>query len=64
MEEFEKIRYEVQMLTLQGGQQDDAKMAKLQELYTILLQNKDVKKFFEVKLIFGGEKPIIIRKKC
>ena len=53
VEEFEKIKYEVQMLTLQEGKQDEQKMAKLQELYTILLNNKDVKKFFDTQVRFN-----------
>ena len=53
VEEFEKIKYEVQMLTIQGEKQDEQKMAKLQELYTILLQNKDVKKFFDAQVRFN-----------
>lgn len=53
VEEFEKIKYEVQMLTIQEGKQDEQKMAKLQELYTILLNNKDVKKFFDTQVRFN-----------
>lgn len=53
VEEFEKIKYEVQMLTLQGEKQDEQKMAKLQELYTILLENKDVKRFFDTQVRFN-----------
>lgn len=53
VEDFDKLRYEVQMLTLQGEKQDEEKMAKLQELYTILLQNKDVKRFFDTQVRFN-----------
>lgn len=53
VEEFEKIKYEVQMLTIQGEKQDEEKMAKLQDLYTILLNNKDVKKFFDMQVRFN-----------
>ena len=53
VEEFEKIKYEMQMLTIQEGKQDEQKMAKLQELYTILLNNKDVKKFFDTQVRFN-----------
>ena len=35
VEEFEKIKYEMQMLTIQEGKQDEQKMAKLQELFQI-----------------------------
>ena len=53
VEEFEKIRYETQVLTIQGEEQDQAKMKKLQELYTILLENKDIKKFFDTEVRFN-----------
>ena len=53
VEEFEKIRYEAQMLTIHEGKQDEEKMKKLQELYTILLNNKDVKKFFDTQVRFN-----------
>ncbi|MBQ9298811.1 MAG: YlbF family regulator [Clostridia bacterium] len=53
VEEFDKIRYEVQLLTMQGEKQDEQKMAKLEELYTILLKNKDVKKFFDTQVRFN-----------
>lgn len=53
VEEFEKIKYEVQMLTIQEGKQDEQKMKKLQELYTILLEQKDVKKFFDTQVRFN-----------
>ena len=53
VEKFEQIKYEVQVLTIQGEKQDEQKMAKLQELYTILLKNKDVKKFFDAQVRFN-----------
>ncbi len=53
VEEFEKIRYETQMLTIHEGKPDEEKMKKLQELYTILLNNKDVKKFFDTQVRFN-----------
>ena len=53
VEEFEKIRYEEQLLALQGEKQSDEKMAKLQELYTILVQNPDVKDFFDKEVRFN-----------
>ena len=43
IEEFEKIRYESQVLAIQKGEGDSEKMQKLQQLYTILVENKDIK---------------------
>lgn len=53
IEEFEKIRYETQLMAIQGEEQNQEKMQKLQELYTILLDNKDVKKFFDTEVRFN-----------
>ena len=49
IEEFEKIRYEAQLLSIQEGKENPEKVAKLQELYQILVENKDVKNFFDKK---------------
>ena len=38
VDEFEKIRYEAQVMSFQGEKQDDEKMKKLQEMYQILLK--------------------------
>ena len=53
IDEFEKIRYEEQLLGLQGEQQSPEKMAKLQELYKILVENEDVKEYFEKEVKFN-----------
>lgn len=53
IEEFEKIRYDVQLLTVQGGEQSEEKMNKLQELYQILVENKEVKEYFDKEVLFN-----------
>ena len=53
VEEFEKIRYEEQLLAIQGEQQSEEKMKKLQELYQILVKNPDVKDFFDKEVRFN-----------
>ncbi len=53
VEEFEKIRYETQVLEIQGEKQNEEKMKRLQELYMILLENKDIKKFFDTEVRFN-----------
>lgn len=53
VEEFEKIRYEEQLLAMQGEKQSDEKMEKLQELYKILVQNEKVKEFFDKEVRFN-----------
>ena len=53
MDEFEKIRYEEQLLAMQGEKQSEEKMQKLQELYKILVQNPRVKDYFDKEVRFN-----------
>ena len=53
IDEFEKIRYEEQLLGMQGEQQSEEKMKKLQELYKILVQNERVKDYFDKEVRFN-----------
>lgn len=53
VDEFEKIRYEEQLLTIQGEKQDEEKMQKLQELYAILVKEPEVKNFFDKQVKFN-----------
>lgn len=53
VDEFEKIRYEEQLLAMQGEQQSEEKMKKLQELYEILVQNPNIKEYFEKEVRFN-----------
>lgn len=52
IEEFEKIRYDVQLMSFQG-QEDQEKMKKLQELYDILLKEQKIKEYFDVEVRFN-----------
>lgn len=53
IDEFEKIRYDAQVLAIQKGEGDSEKMQKLQELYTILINNKDIKEYFDLEVKFN-----------
>ena len=53
VDEFEKIRYEEQLLAMQGEKQSEEKMKKLQELYQILVQNPRVKDYFDKEVRFN-----------
>ena len=53
MSEFEKARYEVQLLTMQTGKQDEEKYKKVQELYMELVEIEEAKKFFEAETKFN-----------
>ena len=51
--EFEKARYEEQLNTMQTGKADSEKMAKIQGLYSELIQIPEIKKYFDAELKFN-----------
>ena len=53
IDEFEKIRYEVQVMSFQGQTQDEEKMKKLQEMYDILMKEPKIKEYFDIEVRFN-----------
>lgn len=53
IDEFEKARYEAQIIALQTGKDDEAKMKHVQELYGELIQSQDASKFFDAEMKFN-----------
>ena len=53
VDEFEKTRYDVQVLAMQGKEANEEKNRKLQEMYTILIQNKEIKEYFDLEVKFN-----------
>lgn len=53
IENFEQIRYDVQVLSMEKGKEDPEKMKKLQEMYNILVENKDIKEYFDLEVKFN-----------
>ena len=53
IEEFEKARYEAQIIALQTGKDDEAKMKYVQELYGELIQSQEASKFFDAEMKFN-----------
>ena len=53
IEEFEKARYEAQIIALQTGKDDDEKMKNVQALYGELIQNQEASKFFDAEIKFN-----------
>lgn len=51
--EFEKARYEAQIIALQTGKQDDEKMKNVQRLYGELIQNEQASEFFNAEVKFN-----------
>ena len=53
VDDFEKTRYEVQVLAMQGKEVEEEKNKKLQEMYTVLIQNKEIKEYFDLEVKFN-----------
>lgn len=53
IDEFEKARYEAQIIALQTGKDDESKMKHVQELYGELIQNSEASKFFDAEMKFN-----------
>ncbi len=53
VQEFEKIRYEAQVLAFQGKNEDEEKMKKLQEMYDILMKEPKIKEYFDIEVRFN-----------
>ena len=53
VDEFEKIRYDVQVMAFQGEKQDEEKQKKLQEMYAILMKEPKIKEYFDIEVRFN-----------
>lgn len=53
MAKFEQKRYETQLVAMQTGKQDEAKIKEMQDLYAELIEIEDAKRFFEAETKFN-----------
>lgn len=53
IDEFEKLRYDIQVLAMQGKEAGEEKNKKLQEMYTILIGEKQIKEYFDLEVKFN-----------
>ncbi|MFR2535341.1 MAG: YlbF family regulator [Clostridia bacterium] len=53
IDDFEKLRYDIQVLAMKGEEVAQEKNKKLQEMYTILIQNKEIKEYFDLEVKFN-----------
>ena len=53
IEDFETLRYEVQVLAMQGQEVSEEKNKKLQEMYALLVQNQDIREYFDLEVKFN-----------
>lgn len=53
IEDFEKLRYEIQLMQYTGEEKDEEKNKKLQEMYKILIEDKQIKEYFDLEVKFN-----------
>ena len=53
VEEFEKLRYDVQLMQYTGEGKDEEKTKKLEEMYAMLVQDKQIKEYFDLEVKFN-----------
>ena len=53
LEEFEKIRYSTQLEAMQGKTQDENVMKNLQETYMKLIEDEEIKEYFDAEMKFN-----------
>lgn len=53
IEEFEKLRYDIQLMQYSGEQKDEGKMKKLEDMYKILIEDEQIKKYFDLEVKFN-----------
>ena len=53
VEEFEKLRYEIQLIAYTGEEKNEEKTKKLEEMYATLIENKDIKEYFDLEVKFN-----------
>ena len=53
VEEFEKLRYDVQLMQYTGEGKDEEKSKKLEEMYSILVQDEQIKQYFDLEVKFN-----------
>lgn len=53
IDEFNKLRYEEQLNTMQTGKTDEAKMHDIQNKYKEMIEIPEIKKYFDAELKFN-----------
>ena len=53
IEEFERLRYEVQLMQYTGENKDEEKSKKLEKMYAELVQNELIKQYFDLEVKFN-----------
>lgn len=53
IDEFNKLRYEEQLNSMQTGKTDEAKMLNIQNMYKEMIEIPEIRKYFDAELKFN-----------
>lgn len=53
IQEFEKLRYDIQLMQYTGENKDETKTQKLEEMYRMLVEDKQIKEYFDLEVKFN-----------
>ena len=53
IEEFEKLRYDVQLMQYTGEEKNEEMSKKLEEMYRTLVQDSKIKEYFDLEIKFN-----------
>ena len=53
IEEFEKLRYDVQLMQYTGEEKNEEMSKKLEEMYKTLVQDSKIKEYFDLEIKFN-----------
>ena len=53
IEEFEKLRYDVQLMQYTGEEKNEEMSKKLEEVYRTLVQDSKIKEYFDLEIKFN-----------
>ncbi len=53
IEDFEKLRYDVQLMQYTGEEKNEEKTKKLEEMYEMLVADKQIKEYFDLEVKFN-----------
>lgn len=53
IEEFERLRYNLQLMQYTGEEKDEEKSKQLEEMYAMLVQDNQIKEYFDLEVKFN-----------
>lgn len=53
IQDFEKLRYDIQIAEMQSGKAEENKKSTMQDMYAEIVQIEDIKNFFDAELKFN-----------